>query len=475
MPELLPYLLVPVAALLFLNLHLSRKLRYPHDLLRAETRRGPASFLLRSFRTYYDVLLDGALAVALAFAMGPSRGPRPAAVVIDGSRAMTAGFADDRPLVKALKRLRTDPALRGAEPFLLALDPQTAATRLVPLRRDLEGVDSEGAARRLMETCDFFAPDYGRLADLRRQGYGEVTLLTDQLRVEPVGFRAVELGMAVNFAVFPSGVRYDPGSKSWMVVLAEQGYRVPIGISGWDREGSRFVRVPRDRFSIEEGVAGRVVRFAVPGLYLLSFKGPYGLDDIDLPVLLAPPQARAEARGPFSEKMLSVFPGAEAGTSPALALVDRGTTAPGKGRRIVTALLAADGRQVQDPATTGGALLAVGREAGTDLALGPSSLGNEDLVLVYESILAAQDPPFLTEPPAGARHLFPAGTAYLSDQGRPLVPPPSQFFETRPVARLVLPRPVPERWPWAALLACLAAVKLLAWAKFTGKSLLARD
>ena len=475
MLELLPFLLVPVAALLFLNLHLSRKLRYPHDLLKAEARRGPASFLFRRFRTYYDVLLDGAIAVVLAFAIAPPRGPRPAAVVIDGSRAMTSGFADERPLLKALKRLRSDPALKGAEPFLLALDPRTAETRLVPIRKLIEGADAEEAVRRLREACDFFAPDYAKLGELRRQGYGEITLLTDQRWVEPVGFRSVELGIAVPFAAFPSGVRYDRASGSWLVALAEQGYRAALGVSGWDREGARFARISRDRYAIEEGVAGRVVRFAAPGLYLLSLKGPYGLDDIDLPVLLAPHQATAVAKGPFSERMLSVFPGADGTAPPSVALVDRGFQAPGGARRVVTALLDKDGPLVLDPAATGGALLAVGRFSGAGFALGPSSLENEDLVLAYASILADKEPPFLTEPPSGAKRLFPVGSAYLSDRGQPLVPPPSQFFETRPGARIVLPPPGVGRWPWAALLAILAAVKLVAWTRLTGKSLLVRD
>ena len=63
---------LPVLALLFLNLRLSRRLRYPHDLLAAEERRGLASFLFRNLRTYYDVLLDALIALVLAsFGDGP--------------------------------------------------------------------------------------------------------------------------------------------------------------------------------------------------------------------------------------------------------------------------------------------------------------------------------------------------------------------------------------------------------------------
>ncbi len=476
MLELLPFLLAPVLALLFLNLRLCRKLRYPHDLLQAEARSGMASFLFRNFRTYYDVLLDGLLAVALAFALVPPPRHLPAAVVLDGSRAMLGGFGESRPLAKALQRLRTDPTLRDAEPFALVFDAKVAGTRLVPIRAFLEGADGEAASRRLREAFDFFAPDYARLAELRERGYGEVTLLTDQLRVEPEGFHVIELGFAVTFAAYPASVRYDSPSESWIVALAEAGPRVPLTVSAWNREESHFFRLPPGRYAIEEGLAGRVVRFPAPGLYLLSLKGPFGLEDIDLPVLLAPRALFAVASGPFSERMLSVFPDLQRASLPAVALVDLGVKAPASQRRVLTALVPEDGEQVLDPAAAGGALLAIASLPGeADLALGPSSLHNEDLVLAYDAVLARQEPPFLTVPAPGAKRLLPTGSAYLIEGGLPLIAPSEQFFETGAKPRLVLPPPVAPRWPWALLLASLAVLKLALWCRFTGKSMLARD
>ena len=474
MLEVLPLLLVPVAALLFLNLRLSRKLRYPHDLLEAEARRGMASFLFRNFRTYYDVLLDGLLAVALAFALAPPRRPRPSAVVIDGSRAMTAGFANERPLVKALKRMRTDPALQGAQPFLLTLDPECARTRLVPIKPLLAGASVEEAAGRLQEAFTFFAPDYGRLADLRKEGYGGITLLTDQRRVRSEGFQIVELGMATPFSAFPASARYDRPSRSWQVCLVESGYRASLLVSGWDGAQGRFAKLARDRYAVEEGAAGRIVRFPNPGLYLLSLKGPYGLEDIDLPVFLAPRPTSAAA-GPFSERMLSIFRIPERLARPDVVLADLGASAPAGGRRVTTALLGREGALVLDPARARGALLAVGRVPGADLALGPSSLANEDLVLAYDACLAPQEAPFQTEPAPGGPPLLPAGQAFLQGPEAPLVPPPSQFFETRPGPRLVLPPAASRRWPWAALLALLATAKLVVWVKLTGRPLLGRS
>jgi hypothetical protein len=479
MPEplrLLPLLLVPVVALLFLTLRLSRKLRYPHDLLRLEARRGMASFLFRSFRTYYDVLLDGAIALVLAFALSPPERSRPTAVVLDGSRSMTAGFPGDQPLEKALRRLQADPLLKDADPFLLVFDPKSARTRLAPIRQHLVEGDIASSVRHLREAYDFFAPDYGRLGELRQRGYGAITLLTDQLRVRPEGFQAIESGMAVNFAAYPSGVRFDRASDAWLVTLAEAGHHVPLVISVWNQAEDRFQRLPLDRYAIEEGVAGRIVRFPAPGLYLLALRGPFGLDDIDLPILLGPRQVAVKAAGPFSERMLAVFPNIDRTASAAIVLADQGVKAPPGRRRVTTALVPGNGDQVLNPATTGGALIASGAMGGSllpDLVLGPSSLDNEDLVLVYDSILAQQEPPFLLQSSKGP--LLPVGTAYLTETGRPLLPPPSQFFESRPGPRLLLPPPASRRWPWVVLLGLLATVKLLVWSRLSGKSLLARD
>ena len=473
--RLAPFLLVPVAALLFLNLRLSRKLRYPHDLLKAEERRGMASFLFRSFRTHYDVLLDGAIALVLAFALAPPETARPSAVVIDGSRSMVAGLPGDRPLERALKRMRTDPGLARAEPFLLAFDPDSGETRLAPIASLLEGTDPESSVRRLRDAYPFFASDYGRLVELRKRGYGEITLLTDQLRVKPEGFQGIELGMAVNFAAYPSGVRFDRASGAWLITLAESGPHVPMLVSIWDRSEERFVRLALDRYWIDEGLAGRIVRFPAPGLYLLSLKGPFGLDDIDMPVFLEPRPIPAAAVGTFSERMLAVFPDIDRAASPVFVFADRGMKVPTGTRTVTTAISPQDTDQVLDPAAAGGALIAIGSGSGSDLVLGPSSLKNEDLVLAYASILTRKSPPFLTSAPPGTKRLIPVGTSYLTTPGLPLIAPPSVFFETRPLQRLLLPPPAPRRWPWALLLAFFAAVKLAAWSGLSGKSMFGRD
>lgn len=114
--------------------------------------------------------------------------------------------------------------------------------------------------------------------------------------------------MAVTFAAHPSGVRFDRASGSWRVTLAESSHHAPLGVSIWDKSEQRFLRLPPDRYAIEQGLSGRVVRFSAPGLYLLSLRGPFGLEDIDLPVLLRPRRVAAVAAGAFSERMFSIFP-----------------------------------------------------------------------------------------------------------------------------------------------------------------------
>lgn len=483
---LAPLLLLPVAALLFLNLRLSRRLSYPHDLLLAEQRRGAASFLFRSLRTYYDTLIDAAIALVLAFALASAHAPgtrHRSAVVIDTTRSMRAGQPGSRPLDRALQRLLTDPALGGAEPFAIALDPASARTRLVPLAEMIAGLDAESAVRRIEGRLDFFAVDYGELASLRSRGYGKVTLLTDRRRFRPKGFEVVESGFTVSFAAYPAAARYDRAAESWLVALVETGPRAKLTLRLWDGLEQHFAPLKRERYRIEEGSAGRRIRFSDPGLYLVSLPGPYGQPGIDLPLLLRPAALDAAAGGSFSERMLSAFPAVAGSAAPALVLLDQGVTAPAGKRRFTTALVPESGRLIIGPDLTGGALVAAGAAStggagGADLALGPSSLASDELVLAYDAILRAGEQAFATAPPAGTRSLVPVGSAYLArtDDGLvPLIPPASAFFETPPQGAVRLPPPPPPRLAWFLALIALAALKLFAWTRLKGKRLFARS
>lgn len=479
--ELLPILLAPVAALLFLDLLRSRRLRYPHDLLEPADRRGPASLFFRSLRRRYDVAIDAAIAIALAFALpashygparaeGAARGRKPA-VVIDCSRSMLAGERGSRPFDIAMRRAAEDPSLEGADAFALAFDPERVSTRLVPISHIAKSApeDLVAATDALEAELTFFAVDYDAMADLRRRGYGRITLLTDSLGRDAEGFTAVESGFAVSFAAFPSAARYDRASESWIVALAESGPRGAMNVYAWDEDRGRFSRLASTRYAVDDSPGGRSVRFAESGLYLVSLKDPTGGPGIDIPLRFRPRVLPAAAAGPFSERMASVFPFLERSPRPFITFRDADTPSPpdrGVAATIVTAILPSEGSLILDPALSAGRPIAAAYEKGSDFALGPASIANEDLPLAYDSAIAAISPPaFLSAVPHGARSLLRAGSAFLARTAmglEPIATPASEFFEPRGGAPIYLPPISPKRLAWALILAALAASKLLA-------------
>jgi hypothetical protein len=491
---LLPALLAPVAALLFLNLRLSRRLTYPHQLLAGDERRSAASMLFRSLRTYYDIFIDAALALVLAFALpsSPSREAlaKKSAAVIDCSLSMLAGPYGERPLEAAFKSLLSDPRCAKAEPFALVFDRDRMGTRLVPIRERIEGLGYEGAAYRLYTAFDFFAVDYGALAELRNNGYGEITLFTDRFPGKAEGFRVVESGFRVDFAAYPASARYDAASASWLVRLAEAGSREAIVVSVWDGDAGVFFRAPRNLYRIEDGTGGRLVRFASPGLYRLSERSPPGQLDADIILRLERTAAAVSASGPFSERVLEAFAGIESSPRPLLLLEDRdaegrplrgGSGAPARTaetRLVSTMLGAAEGSGLIDPGRSAGRLIAAGADARADFALGPASLANDDLILAYDAIVAQAAPPaFVTAPPRGTASLARFGTSFLAVGPKalvPLNPPASEFFETRSDERIVLPPPSRSRLGWTFALLALAALKIGAWKALSRKPILRR-
>jgi len=479
----LPLLLAPVVALLFLNLRLSRRLRFPHDLLVAESRRGIASFLPRWLRTYYDLLFDAAIACALAFALAPPAAGN-AAAAIDCSRSMLAGAIGARPLDIAVERLRSDPALLSARPFALAFDGAARSSRLVPIDWLRREASAESAARRLETELEFFAVDPSGLGELRKRGYGELTYLTDDLGGRAEGFSSIESGFAVGYAAWPAAARPDPSSGTWMVVLAETFPRGPATVQAWDRGAGSFVPLAQKRYAIEERAGGRTFFFAEPGLYRLTLRAPPGDLDADLAVLLRPTARPAAASGPFSERMLEVFDHLEPSASPSVVLEDLAPAGPAAGARaaaragavrILTSVQGADGELVIDPALTGGRPVAAGLSPAARLAIGPSSLANDDLVLAYSALLRASElPAFLTSPPEGPGALRSVGAFYLASSGRDLVPliaPAQESFAPEGDRAIRLPGRRSPRALWALLLAALAAAKLAVWSRLSGKDL----
>ncbi|HTX71455.1 MAG TPA: hypothetical protein VMC79_01385 [Rectinemataceae bacterium] len=493
--SILPLLLVPVVALLFLNLRLSRRLRYPHNLLDIDQRRGFASLLFRTFRSHYDVILDGAIALVLAIALSGLQPlmPRPA-VIIDGSRTMLAGYPGQRALDRALQRCLTEPLLASARHYLLVFDPHSRRSRLRsidPLLRSLapasvprgspSSAPSEATleataalADRLLHSYSFFLPDYEALADIRALSRGEVTFVTDHLRFRAQGFRVEETGASPHLAAYPTALRYDRSAQSWLVTLAEEGPGIPLLVSGWDDKASRFVRLDSARYAIESFPGGRRVRLAAPGLYLLSLIAPGGEVDVDLPVSLPPRTRIVGASGPFSERMLSVFPLLERGDHAEVMLVDGLGSVPSGTRAIRTVISTRDGSQLLDPALSGGALIPAGFQEGVDFSLGPSSRADADLVLAYDTLLRGGQSGYAESLPAGSTSLVPAGSAFLAGVGTKFVPllgSPGRYFTLPAEGAVAIPPPTGARALWFLPLAALAIAKLALWRRFSGKKL----
>jgi len=491
--RILGFLLAPVAALLFLNLRLTRKFRYPLDFFVESGRKGAAAFLLRSFRTYYDVLLDALIALIIALALSPGDpfASRARAVVIDGSRSMIAGLPGERPLDLAIKRIRKDPALSGADPYLLAFDERKGGSLLVPIGRLLSENEGESAALRLAHEHAFFTVDYRELASIESRGRESIVLLTDRLARRAEGFEVVELGWAgagaeggaSEFGAYPSSIRRDHDSGAYLASFSEVGVRGSVLIRVWDEKLANFRNLPISRYAIESNPSGRTFRLPGPGLYLAVFLGPHGSVGADFPFRIAPAKLQARAEGDFSRRMLSIFPSLEQGLKPDILLVDwerrdyAASAISGGTPRIVTALVPEMGRFLPDPALAGGRPIAVAVLASADMALGSAALANDNLPLLYDGLVAAATPPpFVTEVPAGTRRLLPAGDSFLADTGDelvPLIPPASEYFAPRASGAIrIEPRPE-SRLAWAAILAAVFALKLALWRRISGKPLLA--
>jgi len=203
-------LLSPVLVLLFVALRLRRKARYPHELLAPGGRTVRADFLPRTFRLYYDAVIDGLCALAIAAAIAGFPGPRDrgTALVLDCSRSMLAGVAGNRPLDEAV-RLALSEEYTGAELFVLGFDPERARPSLGRLPASARLASTPDALAAALEaSVTFFSVDYGLMGRLVRRGYTDIVLLTDELGPAASGFTARESG-------FREGAAVHAATRSW--------------------------------------------------------------------------------------------------------------------------------------------------------------------------------------------------------------------------------------------------------------------
>ena len=380
-------LLVPVFALLFLNLRFSRKLDYSHHLLEVANRSGPAAFLFRSFRTYYDILIDAFIALVLAQALAGELGlsagfpfeSRREAVVVDCSASMLLGRNGSRPLDLAIAWLDKAGAARvdgdgksadrkagdraggrsvdpGKKPevFALSFDPRQGRSRLVGLDSLIRGASGDVAVTRLVENLSFLGVDYGALARLGKEGYGKITLLTDGLSPEIGGVEMVRLGgggqtrdvrsaggmttpvsgAETLFSAWPTAIRFDREKGNWLAVFVQSLPPSSIGLERWDDAHAIFARVDAETFSIESRDYGWAFRISRPGIYRATAIGPSGEGPLDFIFRLVDARRAGLASGPFSEAMMSVFPLVEKAPRPSLLFLDRGSGEDGGSRDL---------------------------------------------------------------------------------------------------------------------------------------------
>lgn len=501
MPDLLvaALLLLPVAALFFLSRKLTRRIVYPHELIEEAKRRGPASTLLRFFRFHYDALFDAAIAIVVALALAEAHGTlrlfeRPKAAVIDCSASMLRGRRGDRPLDRALARLESDKGLEGARAFALAFDPGSATTRLYRLEAVTKGSEGESAALRLEDGLCFFDVDYGRLAELRKKGYGEMTLVTDRFAQRPAGFSVIETETddassetynAYNepYSAWPASARYDRRSGSYAVTFAQAGRGPGLSVSVMEGSGGRFEPLDRAAYRVASRQSGFDVLFARPGLYRIDLDEAWSGFHQGFGIRLLNARVAGSASGEFSRRMMSVFPLVEEAPRPDFVFADKGQEPPSarEAKVVSTELLAASPAFHIPPRFSGGRpiLGSLGLSpAAAEFSLGPEATANEDLPLAYDGLILSElPPPFLTAPRADDRKVAEmGGILFVKDaEGLlPLNPPSTEFFPGQAGSLLALP---PARNPSAftvLALFALAAGKLLAFRRLSGKSLFFR-
>lgn len=368
-------LLVPVFALLFLNLRFSRKLEYSHHLVEAANRSGPAAFLFRSFRTYYDILIDAFIAFVLAMAIAGELGLQAGfpfksgkeAVVVDCSASMLLGRNGSRPLDLAIAWLDKaeaagedvagsagdnrsgDSAGAGSagqrkkpEVFALSFDPRLGQSRLIRLDSLVRGASGDVAVTRLVENLSFLGVDYDAISQLGEKGYGKTTFLTDGLSPGIRGVETVRLGGQTSnpradggtsipvsvtesvFSAWPSSIRFDREKGDWLAAFVQSLPPSSIGLERWDDARAIFARLDAEAYRIETRDYGWAFRIPQPGLYRATVIGPMGEGPLDFAFRLVEARRAGLASGPFSEAMMSVFPLVEKAPRPSLLFLDRG-------------------------------------------------------------------------------------------------------------------------------------------------------
>lgn len=492
-PLLLLCLLLPVAALLFLNLRTFRRIAYPHHLLQPEGRRARTAFLFGAFRTHSDVLFDAFLALCLAWALSPlPPGAVGKAVVVDASASMLVGKPGKRPLDRAMDRLGSDPALKGVPAFALGSDPSGGPSRLYGLKPPVPGSDPSQAAHEVEARVPFLGFDPRGLSGLARRGYGRVILLSDRASLRGRGLETIELAPdEEGLGVYPSRLAWEAEAKVFEVSFAATAEPEDLRLSVYSPSAGVFLALKPEAVEIESFRGGWVFRFQKPGIYRLDIVRRPGEAATSLAFRLLDPARPAATRGAFSDLVARAFPLLVPAPRPKVLLADLpdpglpryAREARARGGFVLGTWLPRRGADLYlDPGLTGARPIlsglpaladpGSGRDVDLGLSLGPESLANEDLPLAYDGIFQSRlPPPFLTGIPRSARRPRSIDGILFTEDALgllPLNPPPQEFFLPQATADPGLGLPERQRWPWALLMALGAGAKLLANRAFKG-------
>ncbi|HAE21396.1 MAG TPA: hypothetical protein DCG47_03600, partial [Spirochaetaceae bacterium] len=348
-----------------------------------------------------------------------------------------------------------------AELFLLGADYAGA-----PLLRSAERQrrDSAGPAEFVagLEASEaFLGLDYALLSQLSRRGYGDITLLTDELGPEAVGFGAVELGWRPAQALYPVSARAEPEGAylRWLAL----GGASPLALFTLGKGGSLSV-LDASAWSMGEEPDGYTLFLREPGNYLLRWYG--GELAFRAP---ASPGLRGEGR--LASRLAPLLAASRAAQPSAGFLILRdggGRMKPGK---LSLARTEEDGL-VMAPWRVMGQAVAAGYEAKADLAFGPAAFASADAVLALWTAWQARTEAFIDLRAAEAGSGGPSlrlgeGVALLGPGAREaasiaalLTPPPEEYWEPLPGAIIDAEARRQGRLATALALALLYALKL---------------
>lgn len=461
-------LLLPVVLLLFASLRLKRRAVFPHAFFPAARPR-PQDLLFRNLRLRYDVILDALAAVVVALALSgiPSPTAGETTVVLDGSRSMLRGSPGDRGLDRAVNLLYRRTDLDGARVLLLDYDANRGSYRLRDFTADRQGEDAPAFSARLARESEPLGADWGLLADLRKRGGGSILVFTDQFPYEAEGFEVVETGFAGLPYAYPASAGYEEATGSWALRLAVEGDPAGLILHRWDEVNAGFSRLAPGEVDLGEGPYGWTVRFPRPGLLLV------GVGEDAFPVVLPPRPARPSGSGDFSRPMARVFSFLPERPGEGLLFSDDTGEDAGKAASDdrVTRLSSEDSPLLEDPAEVYGALLPLAVPKGRETALGDAGLDSPDLPLLYWRMLQRTvPPPWLTRPRDAGPGYKPLGTGFYRmtrDGAAALIPPIEEYAPPIRSGPLRLPPPTFPRWPYAAVLAVLYALKLALRRRFS--------